>query len=142
MASRIGFALLVAAALAGCGGGTSVSVSSTPDPVPPPFILWAGSSGGERVVDASNDAFAFYADSGCLYNFRTGRENPAFCLTSGQSTVRYGGLFMRIVNVLSVAGTCIAGLVEERTANFIDIELDSLGREIVIVTALRPSPCY
>lgn len=142
MVSRTGFAVLFLAALAGCGGSTSVSINDGPVAPLPTFILWSGSSGGERVVDASNDAYAFYTDSGCLYNFRTGRENPNFCLTSEQNTVRYGALFMRVVNVLSTAGTCIAGLVEESTAYFIDIELDAFGREVAIVTALRPTPCY
>ena len=143
MALKIGFASLVLAALAGCGGGsTSVSVDGVPEPSRRTFIFWSGSSGGERVVDVNNDAFAFFSDTGCLYNFRTGLENPGFCLNAGGDRVRYGVLAMRIVNVTSVTGTCIAALVEESTAQFVDIETDSFGREIVAVTALRPNPCF
>lgn len=129
--------------LAGCGGGsTSVYVDDGPAPARRTFIFWSGSSGGERVVDVNNDAFAFFDDTGCLYNFRTGRENQGFCLTAGGDRVRYGVLAMRIVNVTSAAGTCIAALVEESTAQFVDIETDAFDREVVAVTALRPNPCY
>ena len=141
MALKIGFASLVLAALAGCGGG-SVSVDAGSTPVRRTFIFWSGSSGGERVVDVNNDAFAFYSDTGCLYNFQTGRENPGFCLNAGGDRVRYGVLAMRIVNVTSTAGTCIAALVEESTAQFVDIATDAFDREAVAVTALRPSPCF
>jgi hypothetical protein len=40
------------------------------------------------------------------------------------------------------AGTCIAALVEESTAQFVDIATDAFDREAVAVTALRPSPCF
>ncbi|WP_194712592.1 hypothetical protein [Noviherbaspirillum soli] len=142
MASKIGFATLVLAALAGCGGGSaSVSVDG-PEPSRRTFIFWSGSSSGERVVDVNNDAFAFFSDTGCLYNFQTGRENQGFCLNAGGDRVRYGVLAMRIVNVTSAAGTCIAALVEESTAQFVDIATDAFDREVVAVTALRPSPCF
>jgi len=143
MASKIGFALLVLATLAGCGGGsTSVSIVGGQQPARRTFIFWSGSSGGERVVDVNNDAFAFFTDTGCLYNFQTGRENQGFCLNAGGDRVRYGVLAMRIVNVTSAAGTCIAALVEESTAQFVDIAIDAFGREVVAVTALRPNPCF
>lgn len=143
MALKFGFALLVLAGLAGCGGGsTSVSIDDGPAPVRPTFIFWSGSSGGERVVDVNNDAFAFFNDSGCLYNYQTGRENQGFCLSASGDRVRYGVLAMRIVNVTSVTGTCIAALVEESTAQFVDIEVDAFGREVVAVTGLRPNPCF
>lgn len=142
MASRIGFASLVLVALAGCGGGGSVSIDNGPEPSRRTFIFWSGSSSGERVVDVNNDAFAFFSDTGCLYNFQTGRENLGFCLNAGGDRVRYGVLAMRIVNVTSAAGTCIAALVEESTAQFVDIATDAFDREAVAVTALRPSPCF
>lgn len=94
------------------------------------------------MVDVNNDAFAFFSDTGCLYNFQTGRENLGFCLNAGGDRVRYGVLAMRIVNVTSAAGTCIAALVEESTAQFVDIATDAFDREAVAVTALRPSPCF
>ena len=142
MASKIGLASLVLAGLAGCGGSTSVSINDGPVPPGPTFLFWSGSSGGERVVDVNNDAFAFFSDTGCLFNFQTGRENQGFCLNAGGDRVRYGALAMRIVNVTSVTGTCIAALVEESSAQFVDIEIDSFGREVVAVTALRPNPCF
>jgi hypothetical protein len=133
---------LLLATLTGCGGGdVFVGVGGGDDFAAPSFISWTGNSNGNQVVDANNDIFAFYSDTGCLYNFRTGRENREFCLSSPQGTVRYGGLRMRIVNALSTAGSCITVLVEESTAHFVDIELDSLGREIVAVTSVRPAPC-
>ena len=142
MTLKIGFASLALAGLAGCGGGTSVSIGDRPGPSGPTFIFWSGSASGERVVDVNNDAFAFFSDTGCLFNFQTGRENQGFCLNAGGDRVRYGVLAMRIVNVTSAAGTCIAALVEESTAQFVDIETDAFDREIVAVTALRPSPCF
>ncbi|WP_147376868.1 hypothetical protein [Noviherbaspirillum saxi] len=133
---------LALALLVGCGGGEiSLGISGGSDRFVPTFLSWTGNSSGDQVVDVNNDAFAFYSDSGCLHNFRTGRENPDFCLSSRQGNVRYGRLSMRVVNALSTAGTCITVLVEESTANFVDIELDALGREVVFVTAARPGFC-
>lgn len=142
MKTRIVLQSLLLATLTGCGGGdVFVGVGGGDDFAEPTFISWTGNSNGNQVVDANNDVFAFYGDTGCLYNNRTGRENRDFCLTSPQGTVQYGGLRMRVVNSLSTAGSCITVLVEESTANFIDIGLDTLGREIVAVTSVRPAPC-
>jgi hypothetical protein len=142
MTLRSAFVITILATLAGCGGDTSLWIGNGPLPVPvrEPFIVW-GSSAGERVVDADNEAYAFYANDGCLYNFRTGRENRDFCLTPGREAVRYGALRMRVVNVLSQANSCIAALVEESTGNIVDIEPDAYQREVVAVTAIRPGPC-
>jgi hypothetical protein len=143
MGSKIWSLLFTAVTLSGCGGGgDSGSADEGQDSQAHPFLVWAGSSSGDRVIDANNDAFAFFADTGCLFNFQTGRENRDFCLTSGQSTAQYGRLFMRIVNGRSVVGSCIAALVEESTARFIDIQIDTFGREIVIVTTVQPEPCF
>jgi hypothetical protein len=48
---------------------------------------------------------------------------------------------VRIVNIRSVTGVCIAALIDEFTAHFIDIELDSFGREVVFITTLHPDFC-
>lgn len=133
---------LLLATLTGCGGGdVFVGIGAGDNLAAPTYISWTGNSSGNQVVDVNNDTFAFYSDTGCLYNFRTGRENRDFCLSSAQGTVRYGGLSMRIVNALSTARSCITVLVEESTANFVDIELDALGREVVAVTSVRSAPC-
>ncbi len=144
MKPRMQLAALMLATLTGCGGGyVSVGVSSGFDYYDDePFLFWGGNSSGDQVVDANNDPFAFYSDSGCLYNVRTGRENIDFCLTSNPGIAVYAGLPVRIANVRSAAGTCITALVDEATRNFIDIELDPRGREVVFVTALRPDLCF
>jgi hypothetical protein len=126
--------------LAGCGGGyVAVGIGSGFDDVS--FITWSGSANSDRVVDVNNHPFAFYSDNGCLYNFQTGRENRAFCLVPGSTTVFFAGLRLRVVNIQSVSGVCIAALLEERTGNFVDVELDPYGRELVAVTQLRPLVC-
>ncbi|MEC4720072.1 hypothetical protein RY831_12990 [Noviherbaspirillum sp. CPCC 100848] len=138
----ISFLLLIP--LFGCGGGEvgiGIGVNAESAPDPQPFIAWTGNSSGDQVVDANNDTFAFYADTGCLYNFRTDLENAQFCLNTPQGTVRYGALAMRIVNALSTNGACISVLVEQSTANFVDIEVDPYGREVVAITSVRPAPC-
>jgi hypothetical protein len=134
MQLRMGLVALLLAALTGCGGGGG-------DSAPPPFVIWAGNSNGDHVVDANNHAFGFFADNGCLFNFQTGRENPLFCLTSAGDTALYGGLRVRIVNIRSVTGVCIAALIDEVTAHFIAIELDSFGNEVVFITDLHPDFC-
>lgn len=135
--------LLLPALLAGCGGyvsfGFGTTFGSSFDDAG--FIDWTSNSSGERVVDASNHAFAFYADNGCLYNFQTGRENRAFCLLAGQNVAAFGDMRIRILNVQSTAGTCIAALIDPATGNFIDIQLDQAGREVAAVTAVRAVPC-
>lgn len=132
MQLRMGFVTLMLAALTGCGGGGSNDQ---------PFVIWAGNSNGDEVVDVNNHAFAFFADNGCLFNFQTGRENPSFCLTFAGDTALYGGLRVHIVNIRSVTGACIAALIDEATAHFIDIELDVFGREVVFITDLHPDFC-
>lgn len=143
MSTKSWAAPLVAAFFSGCGGGGDVfiGVGGSSEEFAPSFLSWTGNSNRDRVVDANNDDFAFYSDTGCLYNFRTDRENPSFCLTLPSGNVRYGGLSMRVVNALSAAGTCITVLVEESTANFVNIELDTLGNEVVFVTGVRPASC-
>lgn len=133
---------ILAALLSGCGGGyvtAGVGFGSGFDR--PAFLTWAGTSSGVQVADVNNDLFAVFEDSGCLYNYATGRENPSFCLVSRQGQIRYGAFPMRIVSALSAANTCIAVLVEESSGNFVDVVLDATGREAVAVTSVRPALC-
>lgn len=132
-------AIYVLAMLAGCGGGGDGNDNSTP--VTHPFLIWSGSSSGDRVIDGNNHAFAFYADSGCLYNFQTGRENTAFCLVSSGNIVAYGPFRGQVLNVLSSVGVCVAALIDAFTGNFANVEIDQFGREVVVTTPLRPTLC-
>jgi hypothetical protein len=142
MQFRKWLAMLPAAALAGCGGGfVSVGVGTTFVEGDSPFVFWAGSSNDDRVVDVNNKAFAFYADNGCLYNFQTDRENRAFCLNPRGDTAQYGLLTVRIANIRAVNGACIAALIDPATLHFIDIELDTTGREVVFISPLQPQFC-
>lgn len=144
MATKKWISLLLLFPLFGCGGGEvgiGIGVDAGSAPASHPFIVWTGNSSGDQIVDATNDVFAFYADTGCLFNFRTGLENRQFCLSTPQGNVRYGALPMRIVNALSTNGACISVLVEESTANFVNIEVDPYGREVVSITSVRPAPC-
>lgn len=134
--------MLFLAALGGCGGGfVSVGLGTTFVDDESPFVFWAGSSNEDRVVDVNNKAFAFFADNGCLYDFQSERENRSFCLNPGGDTAQYGQLTVRIANIRAVNGTCIAALVDAVSARFIDIELDTAGREVVFVTAASPQFC-
>lgn len=132
--------LIVAIALAGCGGGGGSSdEDDTLDGNS--FIFWNGSSSGDEVIDADNETFSFYSDSGCLYNFQTGRENTAFCLRPGSNLVSYGPFRGQVLNVRTSNGTCTAALIDETTGNFADIKVDSFGREVVSLTPFRPNLC-
>src|SRR3981081_1057315 len=110
--------VLLLAALTGCGGG-SASFGVGDFFIDHPFVTWAGNSNGDEVVDANNNAFAFFADNGCLFNFQTGRENTHFCLTLAGDTALYDGFLVRIANVRSGTGVCIAALLDAATGNFI-----------------------
>lgn len=132
-------AVSVFAMLAGCGGGGGNDGDSRP--VTQPFLIWSGNSSGDQVIDGSNRSFAFYADTGCLYNFQTGRENTVFCLVSDGNIVAYGPFRGQILNVLSSAATCVAAVIDALTGNFANIETDSFGREVVVTTQLRPAVC-
>ena len=88
--------------------------------------------------DGGRHVFAFYADTGCIYNFQTARENTAFCLLPGSNIVAYGPFRGQVLNVLSSAGICVAALVDALTGNFADIEVDAFGREVVVTTPLHP----
>jgi hypothetical protein len=130
---------LSAAILAGCGGGGSADVVAVPPP--PQFIVWGGSAGGSHVIDGPGHLFAFFSDTGCLYNVQTGQENTAFCLLPGSNVVAYGPFRGQVANVLASDGTCQAAIIDSLTGNFSDIELDSFGREIVVTTQLHPALC-
>ena len=132
------FTTIGALVLSGCGGGSaSVDVGSAA----PQLIVWAGSNGGNRVIDGPGNQFAFYSDNGCLYNFQTGQENTAFCLAPGSNFVNYGAFHGQVVNVLVSNGACQAAIVDLQTGNFSDIEVDNFGREVVLTTQLRPALC-
>lgn len=139
MRIRSAVAVSVLAMLAGCGGGNGDDGGSTP--IADPFLIWTGNSSGDQVIDGSNRTFAFYADTGCLYNFQTGRENNAFCLVSSGNIVAYGPFRGQILNVLSSAGVCVAAVIDAITGNFANIEVDNFGREVVVTTQLRPALC-
>lgn len=142
MQIRTGAAALLMTALAGCGGSfVSVGIGASSFDDESPFVFFAGSRNGDRVVDANNKVFAFYADNGCLYNFFTDRENRAFCLNPGGDTAQYGAATVRIANILSVNGTCIAALIDPPTARLVDIEVDTAGREVVFVSQVLPQFC-
>lgn len=141
MRSGKALATLSLAALTACGGGSvSVGVGAFFDDEPS-FIFWAGNVSGDLVVDANNQVFAFYADNGCLYNFQTRRENPNFCLTATGDTAWYSGFLVRIANVRAVTGACVTALIDPVTAHFVDVEIDTFGREALFSTALLPQFC-
>jgi hypothetical protein len=127
--------------LAACGGGTVSVVWSSGVPVISQFIVWEGNSLGDQIVDASGQRFAFLADSGCLYNFQTRRENTAFCLIAGGNVAAYGSFRGAVVNVRSSSGSCVAALLDALTGNFTDIRVDAYDREVVATTQLRPERC-
>ena len=128
-----------AAILAGCGGGGYADVVAVQ--AAPQFIVWVGSSGGIHVIDGPGHDFAFYSDTECLYNAQTGQENTAFCLFPGSDVVAYGAFRGQVANILVSNGTCQAAIIDLLTGNFIDIELDSFGREVVVTTPLHPALC-
>lgn len=123
--------------LVGCGGTAAVEIG----PPAPRFIGWSGSSGGTTVIDGAGHQFAFYSDSGCLYNAQTGQENLAFCLAPGSNFVNYGAFRGQVANVVVSNGTCQAAIIDSLTGNFSDIEIDSSGRELVFTTQANPVLC-
>lgn len=133
------FGIGTAALLAGCGGGyAEVDVA----PPPPQFISWSGSAVATHVIDDLGHSFAFYSDNGCLYNFQTGAENSTFCLIPGtRNVVAYGPFRGEVVNVVVSDGTCQAAMIDQLSGNFVDIEVDGYGREVVTATQLRPTLC-
>jgi hypothetical protein len=128
----------LAVLLAGCGGGSAEVAVVQPGPE---FIVWPGNAGGVHVIDGLNHSFAFYADTGCLHNFQTGRENTAFCIVRGSNIVAYGPFRGQIANVLAADGSCRAAIIDQLTGNFSDVETDVYGREVVATTSLRPAFC-
>lgn len=139
MKTLVGCALMLAISLTGCGGGSDSSGGGVAEG--PSFLLWSGSSSGDRVIDANNEVFAFFSDTGCLYNFQTGQENTAFCLQPGSNLVAYGAFRGRVLNVVASNGVCVAALIDDNTGNFADIAIDTFGREVVLLTQLRPALC-
>jgi hypothetical protein len=139
MRARHWVAVFMLALLMSCGGSTSVGVTFDSDGLR--LILWTGNFNAYRILDADNQGFAFFIDTGCLYNYQTGRQNNSFCITSGGNIVQYQGFVIRIVNIRLTNGVCASALVDETTANFIDIELDRWGREVIFVTSLQPALC-
>lgn len=137
----IGCSLVLAISLVGCGGGGSSSFDEDNGVDGHSFLFWNGSSSRDEVIDADGEIFAFYSDSGCLYNFQTSRENTAFCLRPGSNLVAYGPFRGQVLNVRISTGACVAALIDVSTGNFADIKVDSFGREVVLLTQLRPILC-
>lgn len=140
MRTKKWLAALALMVLTSCGDG-SVAIGLNVDSGGLRFILWTGNVNGELILDADNQRFAFLDDSGCLYNYQTGRRNGAFCIARGGNLIEYQGFLIRIANIRLTNGVCAAALVDDATARFIDIELDGTGREIVLVTSLEPLLC-
>ncbi|HEY0847366.1 MAG TPA: hypothetical protein VGE12_18500 [Noviherbaspirillum sp.] len=135
-------AALLMTALTGCGGAfVSVGVGTFDDDTAL-FIFWTGNSSGDLVVDADNQGFAFYADTGCLYNFQTRRENRDFCLTAAGDAALYGNYLVRIANIRAVTGACVTALVDPVNGRFVDVVTDTFGREAVFTTPLLPQFCF
>jgi 3D (Asp-Asp-Asp) domain-containing protein len=132
-------ATLLVAALAACGGSTRIGVSAFSGGFT--FIIWEGNGNLDRVVDVNNQAFAFNAKNGCLFNFRSGRENPLFCVVAADDTVFYNGSRIRLANIRSSTGACVTALIDDATGRFLDIRIDAFGTEIVFVTTVRPFFC-
>lgn len=129
--------ILLSLATVACGDG-SVAVVWAPSAG---LIVWVGNSRGDRVVDGRNQLFAFSAENRCLYNFQTGSINNAFCLLPGSGQVVYGPFRGEVLNVHAPDGSCVAALTDYTTGNFIDIAVDSYGREVVAATTRRPERC-
>lgn len=126
------------ALLAGCGGGeANVSIAAPTHQ----FIVWSGNAGGSQVIDGLGHSFAFYSDTGCLYNAQTGRENTAFCLVPGTNVVTYGPFRGQIENVVTSDGKCRSAIVDQMSGYFVDIEPDAYSREVVAITTLPPAYC-
>lgn len=132
------FITMSALVVSGCGGGSGAAEVSA---AAPQFIVWANSSGGDRVIDGAGHLFAFFDDTGCLYNFQTKQENTAFCLAPGSNVVSYGPFHGRVANVLASDGRCQAAIIDSLTGNFSDIEVGTFGREVVVTTQLHPALC-
>lgn len=137
-ASRLLILSSLVAVLAGCGGGNTEVAVVAPAPQ---FIAWQGNTGGTQVIDGLGRTFAFYADTGCLYNAQTGKENLAFCLVPGSNVVTYGPFRGQIQNVIASDGKCWSAIVDQTTGYFADIRLDAYGREVVASTTLLPAYC-
>lgn len=133
-------ACLGLAILTSCGDG-SVSLGINADSGGLRFILWAGNFNNDLILDADNQRFAFYLDSGCLYNYQTNQRNTSFCISSGGNLIFYQGFRIRIVNIRSMEGTCVAAFVENDTARLIDIRLDGSRREEIHVTPVQAEAC-
>lgn len=136
-----GAVILATLLLAGCGGGSADVGVRVASPPPPQFVFWNGSVGGAQVIDVALRTYTFFADTGCLYNALTRQENTAFCLIPGSNSVNYGAFHGQINNVLLADGNCQAAFIDSATGNFISIELDAFGREVVATTQSRPAFC-
>jgi hypothetical protein len=132
-------AALLIASLTSCGGSVSVGLDVTDGELH--FIIWTGNFLGSRILDANSQEFAFFIDSGCLYNFQTGRRNASFCIVSGGNIIQYEGVRLRIGNIRSTNGTCVSALVDDTMTRFINVELDGSGREVVFITSIQPDLC-
>lgn len=130
---------LLFASLASCGGSVSVGIDVTDGELH--FIIWTGNFYGSRILDADSQEFAFFIDSGCLYNFQTGRQNSSFCIVSGGNIIQYKGVRLRIANIRSTNGACVSALVDDTMTRFINVELDGSDREVVFITSIQPVLC-
>lgn len=137
---------LLSAVLTGCGGvyydgtvgiGLGIGVFS----VDRPFIVWNNNANRELVLDADNDHFAFFSDTGCLYSENTNREIRNFCLLTTAGEADFAGLAVSVLNIRASSGACVAALVDRERRTLIDIEVDARNREVASRTDIRPDFC-
>lgn len=135
---RLGL-ILAGALLAGCGGGSDHA--GYPEPVrESAFINFTGAPNGDVVLDANGDSFGVTRREGCLYSDQY-QVLTNWCLTGDGTALDFGSYFVRPVSHPDGYGGCVTVLVEERSAQMIDIFLDRFGRLDFVITNLLAVRC-
>ena len=127
------------------GGTTSGQGTTRPaapgDATSRGFISWNGNNNGEVVLDANNEHFKFYRDTGCLFSLQRQEETSNFCLL-GPSTYQanFAGMSVHVRSAAGQQGGCVAVLTHGVSENLIDIATVN-GVQTARETSTRPNPC-
>lgn len=102
------------------------------------FYTWTGNANGEVVLDATDESFRFYTDTGCIYSDNTRTEYTNFCLSG--ANVYFSGSTYSVSRIRATNGSCIAGLLTS-DGYYADIYTSAGRIQYIQKSSKRPVSC-
>ncbi len=125
--------------LVACGSSDGDDANDSGSVSNRPFISWSNNANGTIIKDSSNENFAFFSDTRCLYSFNTQKETSNYCVGSN-GKANFAGADIRVRAARSTSGYCIA-VLSAPDGRAVDIYTDSSGRQNFRITSSKWRSC-